>query len=214
MRAGIWVGAVSIVAGTLFAVAFEGFSVVVLLVVTGVVVVGLIAERRATRHVPRPRVSVTVAAEQPQRPAQPYAPQDREDAIAVLGIVDATTINWLATEEFTTTWRDDKVAPLRALLRVNDTRDAAIRDPTIRGGVERLLTEAEWFVRMHERDSIPDGLLAGNAWRVPREQESLSDDEGGNEAADPGAELRDAASRVVGAYWSLQEIVQRGTTTG
>ena len=214
MRAGIWVGAVSIVAGTLFAVAFEGFSVVVLLVVTGIVAAGLIAEHVSARRVPRPRVPVTAAAEHPQRSARPYAPQDREDAVAVLGIVDPTTINWLATEEFATTWRDDKVAPLRALLRVNDTHDAAIRDPTIRGGVERLLTEAERFVRMHERDSIPDGLLAGNAWRVPREQESLSDDERRNEAADPGAALRDAASRVVAAYWSLQEIAQRGTTSG
>src|SRR3954453_20446262 len=114
MRAGIWVGAVSIVAGAVFAGAFGGGSPVVVLVVAGALILGLIAEHVAARRVPPPRASVAAAAEQPQRAARPYAAQDREDAVALLGIVDATTINWLATEEFATTWRDDKVAPLRA----------------------------------------------------------------------------------------------------
>jgi hypothetical protein len=214
MRAGIWVGAVSIAVGTLFAVAVNGLSVVALLVVAGVVTLGLLAGYAASRRVPAPRAPVIVEPEHPQRPARPYAPQDRETAVAVLDIVDAPTINWLATEQFTTTWRDDKVARLRALLRFDDPDDAPIRDPTIRGGVERLLSEAEGFVRTHERDSMPDGLMAGNAWRVPRDQELRPHDAGTPAGADTGAAIRDAAARVVSAYWSLQEIVQRGTMTG
>jgi hypothetical protein len=146
-----------------------------------------------------------------QRAATYYAPVRQnaatsEDDLKTIKQVDELlrwhAIPWIAAEEFVASWRDDRIAPFREVLRLVDGRTPT-SDVHLDIELEKLGDATRSFLTVYEAVTVIDPLFRDDAWRLVREDELAPN----GIVADGSAEavkLRTGAVRIVDAYMQLQ----------
>jgi len=90
---------------------------------------------------------------------------DREVILRVHRLIREGDLDWLGSETFTTSWRDDQVVFLRELPLVDAGRSNMF-DPALRAAVGRLTVAAETFIRAYDGSTIDDPIMRDATWRT------------------------------------------------
>jgi hypothetical protein len=122
---------------------------------------------------------------------------DRAGAKRLSDLIGRREIDWLRRESFEHPWRDDRVAPFRALA-VFDINENGVVDPQLEIAVARLVSSTESFLREYDAQTIPDPIVPGGTWRMvgSRGEEAAASDPTDNGRLASQNRLREAAARI------------------
>ncbi len=146
------------------------------------------------------------------------APRDGDDMVLVdegnrelidrmHGLVRESDVDWLRTETFDSSWRDDQVEPFRKLALFDAGRSGSV-DPALKAAADRLTRAARAFVGLYEGNTTADPIMPDATWRVVG-QPGVTDEADVLVETDRIGErsgLRAAAAEICASYLALSDV--------
>ncbi len=208
----VWAAVGAIVCGVGVATFLgEGTPPEAKLILVAALVVGVVttAVRRTTRgrHRPKGDSGPRRKREKIQDDHQDVAlveEGNREIIGRVHGLVRESEIDWLRTETFDASWRDDQVEPFRELALFDADR-SGIADPALKAAVDRLTLAASAFIHVYEGSTTADPIMPNATWRVVGDPGAVDEPDVlvETDRVGPRNQLRDAAAEICASYVAL-----------